>query len=275
MTSIPDELLAINVRLKKLLIGLTKEAEIKIDYKINISQFRIAASIIQYKETSKIILMETKGLLNEVLQSKHQIFKNVSTRISYEKRNDGYYTEVLGEDGPEEIFVDTYVDKVPYTPASEDKAEWFNLIKEEVKAYSQLLRENGIPFEYLPVEVQKNEEIIELIVNAKVGSKSIFTSLSKEPLRKLLLLDDLMSYILSDKDSIEIGVEKGAAAYFFKQLIDSKVCLNFNILLNTKKRIYNQNTVMTIDNTRSDRSRFKKSDTMNEIDTIITAMKKL
>jgi hypothetical protein len=279
MTSIPDELLAINVRLKKLLIGLTKEAEIKIDYKINISQFRIAASIIQYKETSKIILKETKGLINEVLQSKHQIFKTVSMRISYEKRNDGYYTEVVGEDGPEEIFVDKYIDKVPYTPTSEDKMEWFNLIKKEVKAYAQLLIENGIPFEYLPEEVQKNEKIIELIVNAEVGSNSIFTPYSKELLRKLLLEDNLLGYIFSDNDSIQIHVEKGVAAYFFKELIKSEVCLNFKTLLDHKKKIYYSKTELTTDKLRDALSRFKNNKastaSIKEIDTIISQMKAL
>lgn len=275
MTSIPDELLAINVRLKAMLLGLTNQNAITVDYKGMITKFRIAASMTHYKDTSKIILLETKELINDVLQSKHQILKNITTGTSYETRNDGFYTEVVGEDGPEEIFVDSYVDKVPYTATSEDKAEWFSLIKEEVKCYIQLLKENEIPFEYFPEEVQKNDKIIDLIVNAEIGLISIFKDYSKGPLSKLLLKDNLIGYTLTDKDSIQINVEKGAAAYFFKELIDSKVCLNFDILLNTKMGIYNQGTVMTIDNTKSDRSRFKKIVVIKEIDTIITQIKEL
>ena len=56
MTSIPDELLAINVRLKAMLLGLTNHDKIVVNYKAMISNFRIVASMTQYKETSKIIL---------------------------------------------------------------------------------------------------------------------------------------------------------------------------------------------------------------------------
>ena len=61
MTSIPDELLAINVRLKAMLLGLTNQNAIIVDYKGMIIKFRIAASMTHYKDTSKIILLETKN----------------------------------------------------------------------------------------------------------------------------------------------------------------------------------------------------------------------
>jgi hypothetical protein len=274
MTGIPDELLAINVRLKSMLGGLTNHDKIIINYKVMISDFRIVASMTQYKETSKIILMETKELINDVFQSKHNILRFLKT-WDEDKVSESGTRIITDEYGIEEIVPDFHFSNITHITTLEKKNEWFNLIKEEVKAYSQLLKENGIPIELFPEEVQKNEEIIELIVNAEVGSKSIFTHHSKEPLKKLLLEDNLMNYIFSDKDYIQINVEKGAAAYFFKQLVDSKVCLNFNILLNIKKRIYNQGTVMTIDSTRSERSRFKKIGIINEIDTIITQMKAL
>ena len=274
MTGIPDELLAINVRLTSMLVGLTNHNKIIVNHKVMISEFRIVASMPQYKETSKIILMETKGLINDVLQSKHNILRFLK-KWNEHKVDESGTTTITDDYGIEEIVPDFHLTEITHITTTAKRDEWFNLIKEEVKAYIQLLKENNIPFEYSPEEVQKNEEVIDLIVNAEIGSVSIFKDDCKEPLRELLLKDNLLDYTITDKDSIQINVEKGAAAYFFKQLTVSKVCLNFDILLNTKMGIYNQGTVMTIDNTRSDRSRFKKIDTINEIDGIITQIKAL
>jgi len=273
MTGIPDELLAINVRLKSMLGGLTNHDKIVVNYKVMISEFRIVASMTQYKETSKIILMETKELINDVFQSKHNILRFLKKWDEYEVFESGT-TTITDDYGIEEIVPNFYSTETTHITTTEKRDEWFNLIKEEVKSYTQLLKENDIPFEYLPDEVQKNEDIIDLIVNAKIGSDSIFKDHSKEPLRRLLLKDNLIDYSFTDKDSILINVERGPAAYFFRELIKNNICDNFNILLNIKKRVYNYKTELTTDKLRGDKTRID-SKLKKEIDAIITQIKAL
>lgn len=278
MTGIHDELLAINVRLKAMLNGLTNQNAVIVDYKGMITKFRIVASMTQYKDTSKIILMETKGLINDVLQSKHNIFQFLKTWDEYKVIESGT-SKIIDEYGIEEIVPELHSTHITHITTIEKKKEWFNLIKDEVKAYSQLLIENGIPFEFFPEEVQKYEEIVDLIVNAKIGLQNIFKDHSKELLRKLLLEDNLLNYIFSDNEFIQINVENGPAAYFFKELIDLKICSNFKILLDTHKKINNSKSVLTTDKLRDALSRFKKNKAstalINDIDKIITQMKPL
>jgi hypothetical protein len=273
MTGTPDELLAINIRLKSMLGGLTNHNKIIVNYKVMISEFRIVSSMTQYKETSKIILMETKGLINDVFQSKHNILRFLKKWDEHEVFESGS-TKITDDYGIEEIVPNFYSTETTHITTAEKRNEWFNLIKEEVKAYSQLLIENGIPFEYSPEEVQKNEGVIDLIVNAEIGSVSIFKDDCKEPLRKLLLKDNLIDYTFTDKDSILINVERGPAAYFFRELIKNNICDNFNILLNIKKRVYNFKTELTTDKLKGDKSRLD-SKSKKEIDTIITQIKAL
>jgi hypothetical protein len=274
MTGIPDELLAINFRLKSILDGLKNHNEIVVDYKVMISQFRIVASMPQYKETIKNILMETKGLINDVFQSKRDnILRFLKKWDEYEVFESGT-TTITDDYGIEKIVPDIYSNETTHITTIEKRNEWFDLIKVEVKAYSQLLIENDIQFEYLPEEVKKNEDIIDLIVNAKIGSDSIFKDYSKEQLRKLLLEYNLIDYTFTDKDSIQIGVDRGPAAYFFSELINNNICDNFNILLNNKKRVFNYKTELTTAKLRSDLSRVD-SKSKKEIDAIITQIKAL
>jgi len=274
MTGIPKELLAINIRLKSILDGLTNHNEIVVDYKVMMSQFRIVASLPQYKETIKNILMETKELINNVFQSKRDnILRYLKKWDEYEVFESGT-TTITDDYGIEQTVPDIYSNKTTHITTIEKRNEWFDLIKEEVKAYSQLLKENDIPFEYSPEEVKKNEDIIDLIVNAKIGLDSIFKDHCKEQLRKLLLEYNLIDYIFTDKDSIQIGVDRGPAAYFFSELIKNNICYNFNILLNIKKKVYNYKTELTTDKLRSDLNRVD-SKLKKEIDTIITQIKAL
>jgi hypothetical protein len=273
MTGIPDELLAINIRLKSMLGGLTNHNKIIVNYKVMISEFRIVASMTQYKETSKIILMETKGLINDVLQSKHNILRFLKKWDEYKVDESGT-TTITDDYGIEEIVPDFHLTEITHITTTAKRDEWFNLIKEEVKAYIQLLKENNIPFEYSPEEVQKNEEVIDLIVNAEIGSVSIFKDDCKEPLREFLLKDNLLDYTFTDKDLILIGIDRGPAAYFFSELIKNDICDNFNILLNIKKRVYNYKTELTTGKLRSDLNRVD-SKLKKEIDAIITQIKAL
>ena len=278
MTGIPDELLAINVRLKSMLGGLTNHNKIIVNYKAMISEFRTVASMTQYKETSKIILMETKELINDVFQSKHNILRFLKKWDEYEVFESGT-TTITDDYGIEEIVPNFYSTETTHITTTEKRDEWFNLIKEEVKSYTQLLKENDIPFEHSIEEVQKNEGVIDLIVNAKIGTKSIFKDHSKKLLRKLLLEDNLIGHTFSDNDFIIINVNNGPAAYFFEQLIESKVCLNFKILLDICKKIHNAKTELNTKNLRDAKSRFKKNkayiNSIKEIDAIITQIKEL
>lgn len=273
MTGIPDELLAINVRLKSMLVGLTNHNKIIVNHKVMISEFRTVASITQYKETSKIILMETKELINDVLQSKHIILRFLKEWDAYKVFESGT-TTITDDYGIEQIVPNFHSTETTHITTTEKRDEWFDLIKQEVKAYTQLLIENDIPFEHSLEEVQKNEGVINLVVNAEIGSLSIFKDYCKEPLRILLLKDNLIDYTFTDKDFILINVERGIAAYFFDELIKTNTCNNFNILLNIKKRVYNHKTELTTEKLKADKSRLD-SKSRKEIDTIITQIKAL
>jgi hypothetical protein len=244
MTGIPDELLAINIRLKSMLGGLTNHNKIIVNYKVMISKFRILASMPQYKEISKIILMETKGLINDVLQSKHNMLRFLKKWDEY-KVDESSTSTITDDYGIEEIVPDFHLTEITH-----------------------------ITFEYSPEEVQKNEEVIDLIVNAEIGSVSIFKDDCKEPLREFLLKDNLLDYTFTDKDLILIGIDRGPAAYFFSELIKNDICDNFNILLNIKKRVYNYKTELTTAKLRSDLNRVD-SKLKKEIDAIITQIKAL
>jgi hypothetical protein len=67
-----------------------------------ISEFRIVASMTQYKETSKIILMATKELINDVFQSKHNILRFLKKWDEYEVFGSGT-TTITDDYGIEEI----------------------------------------------------------------------------------------------------------------------------------------------------------------------------